>query len=364
MHASEPRHGPAGRAAPAGTAVPPLPAASDTGARPAAPARRRVGALDALRGFALCGILFVNVPQIVPMQSAYEPFHLYATREFLDLTVQNRFFPMFSFLFGISFVLFLDGSASRTSRPRLLLLRRLIALGVLGAGHQFLQGGEALLPYAVVGLVILLPATWLSNRMVLAAGVLGCAAGVGLTSGGTALIPGLFLLGMGLARSGVIDNLDDRGRQIGTLFALSVAAAVPALVWQVTIDPASPLALRSQAVAGLAMAVAYTTGFLLLLRTPLKRALAAFFVPMGRMALTNYLTATLAVLAFAPLLQLSDSSRWGTAMLLAVGILLVQAAWSRWWLARFRYGPVEWCWRSVTWWNTVPLRRQQDSGIS
>lgn len=189
------------------------------------------------------------------------------------------------------------------------MLRRLLALGVLGAGHQFLQHGEALLPYVIVGLVILLPATWLPHRTVLAAGVLGSVAGVALVSGGTLLIPGLFLLGMGVARSGVIDTLDGRGRQIGTLCALS--------------------------------------------------ALAVFFVPMGRMTLTNYLTATLVVVALAPLLDLYDSGRWGTAMALAVGILLVQAAWSRWWLARFRYGPAEWCWRCVTWWNTVPVRKQQ-----
>ncbi|MGW8379257.1 DUF418 domain-containing protein [Streptomyces sp. ODS28] len=319
-------------------------------------ARSRIGALDALRGFALCGILFVNVPQIVPMHGAESPGHMYPIREFLDLAVQNRFFPVFSFLFGISFVLFLDGSASRAERPRVLLLRRLVALGVLGAGHQFLQPGEALLPYAIVGLLILLPATWLPRQLALAAGVLGSIAGVTVVSGGILLIPGLFLLGMGVARYGVMDTLEERGRQLGVLFAVSAVASVPALVWQATISPLSPLATRTQAIAGLLMAVAYTTGFLLLMRTPLRGALAAFFAPLGRMALTNYLTATLAVVALAPLLHLPNSGRWGTAVLLAVGILVVQALWSRWWLGRFRYGPAEWAWRCVTWWNVVPLR--------
>jgi uncharacterized protein len=41
----------------------------------------------------------------------------------------------------------------------------------------------------------------------------------------------------------------------------------------------------------------------------------------------------------------------------AAAILLVQALWSRWWLARFRYGPLEWAWRCVTWWQRVDLRR-------
>ena len=42
---------------------------------------------------------------------------------------------------------------------------------------------------------------------------------------------------------------------------------------------------------------------------------------------------------------------------LTVGILLVQAVWSSWWLRAFRYGPVEWVWRCLTWWQVAPLRR-------
>ncbi|MCZ0974612.1 hypothetical protein O1L55_31780 [Streptomyces albulus] len=106
------------------TTAPPAPAP--------APDRHRIRALDALRGFALCGILLVNVPQITVMAFGPSPGVLHPIRAFLDLTVQERFFPIFSFLFGISFALFLDGAARRSDRPRLLLVRRLVALGLLG----------------------------------------------------------------------------------------------------------------------------------------------------------------------------------------------------------------------------------------
>jgi hypothetical protein len=56
-------------------------------------------------------------------------------------------------------------------------------------------------------------------------------------------------------------------------------------------------------------------------------------------------------------LGLRDTARWGTAMVLAVVILAVQAVFSRWWLTRFRYGPMEWGRRCVTWWSVVQLRR-------
>jgi uncharacterized membrane protein YeiB len=41
----------------------------------------------------------------------------------------------------------------------------------------------------------------------------------------------------------------------------------------------------------------------------------------------------------------------------ALVILAVQTVFSRWWLARFRYGPLEWGLRCVTWWGVVSLRR-------
>jgi hypothetical protein len=56
-------------------------------------------------------------------------------------------------------------------------------------------------------------------------------------------------------------------------------------------------------------------------------------------------------------LGLWDSAHWGTAMVLALAILAVQAVFSRWWLSRFRYGPLEWGLRCVTWWSVVQLRR-------
>jgi uncharacterized protein len=40
-----------------------------------------------------------------------------------------------------------------------------------------------------------------------------------------------------------------------------------------------------------------------------------------------------------------------------VAIWIVQLLWSPWWLARFRYGPFEWLWRSLTYREWQPLRR-------
>ncbi|WP_405513057.1 DUF418 domain-containing protein [Streptomyces canus] len=335
------------------------PAPGDT-APTSAPRRetaRRITALDALRGFALCGILLVNINQIAHMDQVNSTLHWYLIAKFLDLFVQDRFFPIFCFLFGLSFAIFLDSAAQRSDHPRLLLMRRLIALGLLGAAHQLLHPGEALEPYAIIGLVILLPATWLPTWLVLTGGLLGTVASVTLAAGGILSIPGLFLLGLAVARLGIAHTLDRRTGQLAAVLALSAPAAAAAVWWQHTYSPVGPFATRIAAEAGLLGALAYATALLLLLRTPLGRPLSAVLEPLGRMALTNYLTATLAVTAASPLLGLRDSARWGTAMLLAAGILAVQAVLSHWWLRRFRYGPFEWCLRCVTWWSIVPITR-------
>jgi uncharacterized protein len=43
-----------------------------------------------------------------------------------------------------------------------------------------------------------------------------------------------------------------------------------------------------------------------------------------------------------------------------LAIWAVQLAWSPWWLARYRFGPMEWLWRSLTRWERQPLRLRPD----
>ncbi|GAB2682386.1 hypothetical protein GCM10027271_49910 [Saccharopolyspora gloriosae] len=323
----------------------------DAEARPAP----RIGELDAVRGMALCGILFVNIPPAMMMTGTLDLQRL-PIPHLLDLFVQQRFFPIFSLLFGVGFGLFLTSAANRSARPRVLLARRLLALLVLGVGHAFLHPGEALTPYAVFGLLLLLPLSWASRwvNLVIGAGLIG-----GTTAcfgGGLLSVPGLLVFGFALAQFGVPQRLPRLGWQLGAVFAVSLAGAVPALIVQEQ-RPLEAGFTTSSGVAGLCLAAAYVTGLLLLLRTPLRRVLGGVLEPLGRMALTNYVTATLLVLALGGLIGLRDSSAYGVMLLLAVGILAVQLLWSRLWLAHFRQGPLEWAWRCVTWWRIVPLRR-------
>lgn len=325
---------------------------------PSASRPRRIPDLDVLRGFALCGILFVNIGPATHFQSGvlHGPPTLTDPSGWLQLLVQQRFFPVFSLLFGIGFSLLLRSAQTRMPRPRLVLLRRLLVLLPTGLLHQQLQPGEALLPYAIFGLLVLLPSSWLPRWAVALAAAALLPVSLLIAGGGLYLIPGMFLLGSALVRFGLVDRMSTATRGPVVMFALFAAASIPALAWQLTELGNSGFSLSS-AIAGLTLAGTYTTGVLILLRTSLHRLLAAVFVPLGRMALTNYVVATPLMLLAGHLLDWPHSTAWNQVLPLAAVILLAQCGASTLWLRYWRQGPLEWLWRWASWLQRPALRR-------
>jgi len=321
-----------------------------------------------LRGFALCGILLANVKPIAHMFHAagatMQPVVPLSQDDAwlgLGLFVDQRFFPIFSLLFGIGFSLLLASAERRVPRPRVLLLRRLLVLLALGLAHMFLLWrGDILTIYAVVGLLVLLPSTWLPRRAVAGLAAVLIATPVILSSNGVPLVPGMFLLGSALTRYGVIDRIEHSVRVPATLGLAFAAGAVPA-VWLQLETPMDDRQFGTWfGLAGLLIAGFYVCALLLLLTTPLRSLLQLVFAPLGRMALTNYLSATLLVLVAARLLGSSpDGWSESTVLLIAAAILIPQWLVSTLWLRHFRQGPLEWLWRWATWTTRPPLRRIQ-----
>ena len=123
----------------------------------------RIDALDVLRGFALLGILVVNIGAFASgywgvgladpaFDGALDRFMLALVRTLFE----TKFYLLFSFLFGYSFSLQM-ASAQRTQQafvPRY--LRRSAGLLLLGIGHALLLfHGDILLTYALLGLLLL-----------------------------------------------------------------------------------------------------------------------------------------------------------------------------------------------------------------
>lgn len=333
---------------------------------PQAPSRPRVVALDVIRGFALCGITLANIVSIASTAISDGPAGVVGPvtggTDLLHLFVDHRFFPIFSFLFGIGFALMLESAAARAPRPRVVLARRLVVLLAIGVAHHLLLWpGDILAVYGIVGLLVLLPATWLPRWATLAlAGVF--LVGAVLDAGGRfMLVPGLFLLGAALTRYGVVRRFEDSTRVPAVLALLLAACAVPVAWVQARFEAAGDIDAVEHRIAyplaGLLIAGVYVCLLLVLLRTPLRSVLQAVFAPLGRMALTLYLGTSAVVLALAYAVGLSEDWSSNEVLVIAGSLLAAQWVFSTLWFRRFRYGPVEWAWRWATWLVRPPLRK-------
>ncbi|MCR9163428.1 MAG: DUF418 domain-containing protein [Nannocystaceae bacterium] len=118
----------------------------------------RIPQLDALRGFALCGIVLANIQWFcgyaVDPSPAKDVWGLdYAVSFALHVFVDGKFYGLFSLLFGASFALMIDRERARGADAGGLARRRIASLGVLGVLHAtLLWFGDILSLYAVAAL--------------------------------------------------------------------------------------------------------------------------------------------------------------------------------------------------------------------
>jgi uncharacterized protein len=150
-----------------------------TGSQPA----DRIDLLDALRGFALLGIVIANVP-IWAGWFTLEPAARAAVSggaqnawwyEFLATAlVEGKFYTIFSFLFGLGFALQLSRLQRRGLDGLRIFRRRLLVLLAIGLIHMvLLWEGDILTLYAALGLLLPLFMNWSDRRiLVLAIGLL------------------------------------------------------------------------------------------------------------------------------------------------------------------------------------------------
>ncbi|WP_274564936.1 DUF418 domain-containing protein [Streptomyces spiramyceticus] len=130
---------------------------------PAGPQGQRIADIDALRGFALLGILIVNITYLASAHHgtgledpSFDSPADHATRYLVATFFEAKFFLLFSFLFGYSFTLQARSAARGGARFSRRFLRRLAALFALGALHAVvLFPGDILTTYALLGLVLL-----------------------------------------------------------------------------------------------------------------------------------------------------------------------------------------------------------------
>jgi uncharacterized protein len=183
------------------------------------------------------------------------------------------------------------------------------------------------------------------------------------------LILGKFLLGLYAGRRRLFENVAEHraffrrlliwGLVIGGVTSGGMAAVryftinqrlSPTAWWRVAMPT-----LKEIGFLGLAMA--YVAIMTLLFQRPLWRRILSILAPAGRMALTNYLLQSVIGLLTFYGFGLGFVGQWGPARCITVGLGLfaVQVALSHVWLAFFRFGPMEWVWRSLTYGKAQPM---------
>lgn len=118
--------------------------------------RERVHFLDIVRGFALLGIIIVNYFLIVDSVKGFEMASDDVLHKLVSWFAEGKFVTLFSFLFGVGFMIFMDRAAQKVESPNKLFARRLSILLGFGILHiTFVWVGDILAFYAVSGFLLL-----------------------------------------------------------------------------------------------------------------------------------------------------------------------------------------------------------------
>jgi len=181
------------------------------------------------------------------------------------------------------------------------------------------------------------------------------------------MVLGMFLIGAWFMRSGVLMQPERhlafyrRLQRAGFLFGLPLVAGA---FWLMPtfdfgrMDMTVALASAGQQYGSLLLCLAYLSTLVLALQAPHWRQRLAWLAPAGRMALSNYLLQSLIAVGVFYGYGLGYFEQlpraWQPVFVAAVFVAQVQA--SHWWLARFRFGPAEWLWRSLTYLRPQPMR--------
>lgn len=167
-----------------------------------------------------------------------------------------------------------------------------------------------------------------------------------------------FLVGFMVGRARVLQEAASRGRMLSISALAAFVVSASGIIAMSRFD-LSPGFLHSVAWHaenfGMTAFLVSTIALLFTFTVAPRRALAVFAAP-GRMGLTSYLSQSLVM----TWMSASYGLGWRptTTIWIAVNLLFffgVQVPVSRWWLARFHYGPAEWLWRSLTYGAAQPM---------
>jgi uncharacterized protein len=398
------------------------------------PQAQRIISVDVLRGFALLGILMVNIQSfgfvdakyMNPMATGEITGANYWTWWFTYVFFDSKFMTLFSALFGAGIVLMWERAKQTSRRPIRLHYRRMFWLMLFGLAHAYLLWyGDILFLYSLCGMIVYW-ASGLRPRYLIPLGftLLAVAFGLSLMSGWsmpywdeaqiaefkqmwspsseevanqtkayrggwleqlpyrsenafmmqTFLVAfwgfwragGLMLVGMGLYKLGFF------GAQWSSR-SYAVSGVIAAVIgFTLILTGVNKLNAENWSVeygfffgqqfnywGSLGLSFAYASAVMLVCKFNLFIWLQRSLAAVGQMALTNYLMHTMicTTIFYGHGLALFGQLSRMQLDLIVIAIWALQLWLSPVWLKRFRFGPFEWFWRSLTYWKSQSMAR-------
>ena len=376
----------------------------------------RLAVVDSLRGLALLGILLANIPfQGENNSMVYESSqHLVASQKvdsilqtLVSIFIDKKFITIFSILFGFGFYIQLKRAEGKGISFKSYYFRRMFALLVIGCIHAYLFWfGDIIRDYAICGMLLLLVYKWRAKKILITGLILNVfLTGLIFIINGVLGVPnyrydtsiihehpttgsywryveinatvdpfvnflqdspitlvfcfGNMLIGYWMGKTKFFETYAVNRKPSKTIsfFGLAVGLACSYLFLQVTsgrieLTPAL-IWLPFLIVAGmLIQSNSYILIFAHLFQMKKIRKLLSFFVPLGRMALTNYILQTLLYLLFffhwPGMLKLYGEISFAETFIVGLLFFTGQVFFSRWWMKNHEQGPVEGAWKKFS----------------
>ncbi|WP_424925180.1 DUF418 domain-containing protein [Bacillus safensis] len=371
----------------------------------------RVEFIDSLRGFSLLGILIVNM---LNFQYDYDfekmfdsnfwgqEFGVYVT----EILFQGSFYPIFSFLFGYSFIKLIESTKAKGLNTNAIVVRRGFGLIVLGMLHYiFIWNGDILLYYGACTFFLMMFLRSRIKTMLIWSGVLGALSLVvvpyvmKLVYGtdelltdvyakgdygdillsritveddmmivtiilaivsitlmpilgflfGTISVGPFALLGMAIGKKGHLTE-EDRGMAYrkGWVWMIVIGLALKCATF---IDaPWSELVITLGAYV---LTIGYIQAFIVFYYSKAAQGLKRLLAGLGRLSLSNYLAQSIICTTIFYSYGLGLFGQLGSmfGLLLAVGLYTAQLFISYLYLKKWRRGPVEWLMGKWVYWK-------------
>ena len=374
-------------------------------------ANTRITNLDFIRGIALLGILVINIIAFgLPLTATTNPstFGIENTLDWMVLIISSVFFEfkmmgLFSMLFGVGIIIFLENAEKKTSKPKTLAIWRNFILLCFGLIHMSIWIGDVLAPYAICAfLLIIFPdvkkpiliflaivflmiafiviTNYFSSLYDTNGNLISEEEWILLASEGGELSYGKFWF----PDSESFGNLVGMWWYIGAFFRAISLMLFGILLYKLNIIQGKknivfykkiavygfsvglPLSIYSiyllvstdydpsvlfisnifNTLSVIPMVLGYI-GVLTILNLKLRDSISTRLQACGKLAFTNYITQTLFGVFFIGAFRLDTFSR-SELIIFVFLVWIIQIAWSKPILEKFNYGPLEWVWRKLT----------------